>query len=45
MKIGVIGAGHVGGALGKLWARHGHEIVFGARDPQAAKIRELVKSG
>lgn len=44
MKIGVIGAGNVGGALGKLWARQGHEIVFGVRDPQDAKLQELLKS-
>jgi predicted dinucleotide-binding enzyme len=44
VKIGVIGAGNVGGALGKLWAGKGHEIVFGARDPQSAKVQELVKS-
>jgi predicted dinucleotide-binding enzyme len=44
MKIGVIGSGNVGGALGKLWAGKGHEIVFGARNPQGAKIQELVKS-
>lgn len=44
MKIGVIGAGNVGGALGKLWARKGHEILFGVRDPQAASLQELLKS-
>jgi predicted dinucleotide-binding enzyme len=44
VKIGVIGAGNVGGALGKLWARQGHEIVFGVRDPQDAKLQELLKS-
>ena len=44
MKIGVIGAGNVGGALGKLWGNKGHDIVFGARDPQDAKVLDLVKS-
>ena len=44
MKIGIIGAGNVGGALGKLWAAKGHEIVFGVPDPRAAKYQELVKS-
>jgi len=33
MRIAIIGAGNVGGALGKGWARAGHEIVFGVRDP------------
>lgn len=31
-QIGIIGAGSVGGALGKLWAAKGHEIIFGMRD-------------
>ncbi len=44
MKIGVIGAGNVGGTLGRLWARKGHEILFGVRDPQAASLQELLKS-
>jgi predicted dinucleotide-binding enzyme len=44
VKIGVIGAGNVGGALGKLLARKGHEIVFGVRDLQSAKVQEFVKS-
>ena len=41
MKIAVIGAGNVGGALGKLWAAKGHEVTFGLRDPQSPKHREL----
>lgn len=44
MKIGVIGAGNVGGALGTLWANNGHDAVFGVRDPKDAKLQELVKS-
>ncbi len=44
MKIGVIGAGNVGGALGKLWADKGHEIVFGVRDPQDPKVLDSVES-
>ncbi|MGH9675734.1 MAG: NAD(P)-binding domain-containing protein [Candidatus Acidiferrum sp.] len=28
MKIGIIGAGNVGGTLGLGWAKRGHEIVF-----------------
>ncbi|HET9212340.1 MAG TPA: NAD(P)-binding domain-containing protein, partial [Thermoanaerobaculia bacterium] len=31
MKIGIIGAGSVGGALGRGWARAGHEVTFGVR--------------
>ena len=41
MKIGILGAGNVGGNLGRLWAARGHEIVFGVRDPNGDKIRAL----
>ena len=43
MKIAVIGAGNVGGTLGKRWARAGHQIAFGARDPAEAKVAALVR--
>src|SRR5437016_10057316 len=29
--IGVIGAGRVGGTIGELWVKAGHEVVFSAR--------------
>lgn len=44
MKIAIIGAGNVGGTLGKAWAAKGHDIIFGVRDPQAAKVQEVVKA-
>jgi 8-hydroxy-5-deazaflavin:NADPH oxidoreductase len=31
MKIGVIGSGRIGGALGEYWVKAGHEVVFSAR--------------
>lgn len=43
MKIGIIGAGNVGGALGRGWVRAGHAVTFGVRDaadPKVAKLRE-----
>jgi NADPH-dependent F420 reductase len=43
MKIAVIGAGNVGGTLGKRWARAGHEVAFGARDPAETKLAALVR--
>jgi NADPH-dependent F420 reductase len=43
MKIAVIGAGNVGGTLGKRWAKAGHEVAFGARDPAEAKVTALVR--
>lgn len=42
MRIGIIGAGNVGGNLGKVWAGKGHEVMFGVRDPQSPKVRALV---
>ena len=44
MKIAVIGAGNVGGALGKLWAGKGHEIMFGVPDPKSDKLAALLQS-
>jgi 8-hydroxy-5-deazaflavin:NADPH oxidoreductase len=44
MKIAIIGAGNVGGALGTLWAAKGHDVTFGVRDPRSAKIADVVKS-
>ncbi len=43
MKIGILGAGHVGGALGEAWVKHGHEVLFGVRKPQTAEIQELLE--
>jgi 8-hydroxy-5-deazaflavin:NADPH oxidoreductase len=37
MKIGVIGTGNMGRALGLGWARAGHDVLFGSRDPGKAK--------
>jgi hypothetical protein len=41
MKIAVIGAGNVGKALGKAWARRGHEVSYGVRQPGDAKYQGL----
>ncbi|MBT8445110.1 MAG: NADPH-dependent F420 reductase [Gammaproteobacteria bacterium] len=40
--IAVIGTGRVGGALGPQFARTGHEVVYGSRDPARDSVRELV---
>src|SRR5687767_5546111 len=37
MKIGIIGTGMMGGTLGRLWAQHGHSVMFGSRDPEKAQ--------
>lgn len=39
MKIAIIGAGNVGGALGKAWAKAGHSIIFGVRNPGHGKTQ------
>jgi predicted dinucleotide-binding enzyme len=44
MKLAIIGAGNVGGALGANWVQKGHDIVFGVRDPKADKTQALLKS-
>jgi predicted dinucleotide-binding enzyme len=33
MRLGILGAGHVGGTLGRLWESQGHDVRFGVRDP------------
>src|SRR3989441_9413667 len=42
MRIGILGSGLMGGKLGTLWARAGHEIVFSyARSEQ--KLKKLAR--
>ena len=33
MKIGIVGAGHMGGTLAELWAKAGHEVMISSRHP------------
>jgi NADPH-dependent F420 reductase len=40
--IAVIGTGDVGSALGPEFAKQGHTIVYGSRNPERAKVKELV---
>ena len=35
MRIGIIGAGMIGGTLGRLWHQAGHDVRFGTRHPDA----------
>jgi predicted dinucleotide-binding enzyme len=32
LKIGTVGSGRVGGALGSVWVKAGHEVMFSSRD-------------
>jgi hypothetical protein len=42
MKIAIIGAGNVGGALGRAWVKSGHDVMFGVRDPSSPKVAALL---
>ncbi|HEX3627490.1 MAG TPA: NADPH-dependent F420 reductase [Verrucomicrobiae bacterium] len=42
MKIAIIGAGSVGGALGTAWTGKGHQIVFGVRHVNDEKVKKLI---
>jgi NADPH-dependent F420 reductase len=43
MKISIIGAGNVGGSLGKIWAAKGHTIIYGVRNPLTPKVQSLLQ--
>jgi predicted dinucleotide-binding enzyme len=40
MKIGIIGAGHIGGTIGELWVKAGHPVFFSSRHPE--ELKDLV---
>lgn len=40
MRIGILGAGMIGGTLGTLWHNAGHEVCFANRHPE--KLHDLV---
>jgi hypothetical protein len=43
LRIGVIGAGSLGGTVGRLWVQAGHEVLFSSRNPEelASMVRQL----
>jgi predicted dinucleotide-binding enzyme len=43
MKIGIIGSGEVGQALGKGFADLGHEVKIGSREPGSGKLQAWIK--
>ena len=50
LKIGIIGSGNVGGTLGTLWAKAGHEVMFSSLDIEhdrklAAEVGHGAKAG
>lgn len=42
LRIGIIGAGHIGGTLASLWVRAGHEVLVSSRHPD--QLTGLVRS-
>jgi len=42
MRIGIIGAGTVGSTLGKGWAKHGHQVMYGVRDPRGTSASRVL---
>ena len=50
MKIGIVGSGNVGGALGGVWVKKGHEVMFSSRNLEndkalAAKLGANARAG
>jgi len=37
MRIGIIGAGNIGGTVGTLWVKAGHPVLFSSRHPEELK--------
>jgi predicted dinucleotide-binding enzyme len=44
MKIAIIGAGNVGGTLGRAWTRGDHKVMFGVRSPTSTKVAALLET-
>ena len=44
MHIAIIGAGNVGGALGRGWARAGHAVTYGVPNPSEARHRATAEA-
>ncbi|HKA11851.1 MAG TPA: NAD(P)-binding domain-containing protein [Candidatus Dormibacteraeota bacterium] len=40
-RITVLGAGNIGGTLGRKWLAKGHTVVFGVRDPRGERAQAL----
>jgi predicted dinucleotide-binding enzyme len=40
--IAILGAGNVGGELGRLFSHLGYKIIFSTRDPSSAKMQQLL---
>lgn len=45
LRIAVLGAGNIGGTLGRKWVAAGHAVAFGVRDPNNAEAQTLRQLG
>ena len=50
LKIGIIGSGRIGGTLGELWAKAGHQVMFSSLDLEhdkelAKKVGDKARAG
>jgi len=43
LKVAILGTGAVGAALGARWAKAGHGVTFGSRQPQSEKVLQIVE--
>jgi predicted dinucleotide-binding enzyme len=43
MRIGILGSGEVGRALGKGFIKHGHEVMLSGRDLEKKELKEWLK--
>jgi predicted dinucleotide-binding enzyme len=41
--IAILGTGKLGAAMGKLWAKNGHPIIYGSRSPADARVQKIVE--
>jgi hypothetical protein len=41
LRIAALGAGNIGGTLGRKWVTAGHEVAFGLRDPEGERGQAL----
>ena len=42
MRIGILGAGNVGGALARVWTSKGHEVIFGVPDARSERTQKAI---
>jgi 8-hydroxy-5-deazaflavin:NADPH oxidoreductase len=41
--IAILGTGKLGKAMGKLWAKNGHRILYGSRTPGDVRVQKIVE--